>query len=312
MASRTEEGGRLLPGDVVHVHTWEQVRRTLDSGGMLDGLPFMPEMRRFCGRTFVVSRRIERTCEEINKEMRRIRDVVYLEDQRCDGADHGGCKKSCLIIWKQAWLQRAGNEQPSLAGVEREGAADFPYEFQSPDGQYICQSTELVTATAHLPWWDVGMVVRDVRARTYSLVGLLRIISVALLNRLRSKLTGKSYRHLEGTCTKTPTERLNLEAGEWVKVKPREAIAATLDAAGRNRGLVFTVEMLPFCGGTYRVLRRLDRMIQESTRRLIEVEGTVILEDVICDGCHILRGGCPRANYHYWREVWLERTASPE
>jgi hypothetical protein len=81
-----------------------------------------------------------------------------------------------------------------------------------------------------------------------------------------------------------------------LRVKPRDAIIETLDAAGRNKGLVFTVEMLPSCGGTYRVLRRLDRMIHEPTRRLMDLEDTVILEDVICNGCHILRGGCPRAN----------------
>jgi hypothetical protein len=67
--------------------------------------------------------------------------------------------------------------------------------------------------------------------------------------------------------------------------------------------------MLPFCGGTYRVLRRLDRMISEATGKLIDLEGTVILDGVICDGSHILRGGCPRANFHYWREVWLERVS---
>ena len=307
MPSRTEEGRRLLPGDVVRVRTWEHVRSTLDNSGMLDGLPFMPEMERFCGRTFVVSRRIERTCEEVSKQMRRIRDVVYLDDLRCDGADHGGCQKGCFLIWKQAWLQRAGDEQPSSAGGGREHAAAFPYEYVSSDGRYVCQSTELVAATARLPWWDVGMVVRDVRAGTYSAFDMLRIISAALLRRAWSKLTGKSYRHLEGTCAKTPTETLNLEPGEWVKVKPRDAILQTLDAAGRNRGLVFTVEMLSFCGGTYRVLRRLDRMILERTRRLTDLKDTVILEDVICNGRHSLRGGCPRANYHYWREIWLER-----
>jgi hypothetical protein len=97
-----------------------------------------------------------------------------------------------------------------------------------------------------------------------------------------------------------------------VKVKTKDEIAATLDVEGKNRGLAFTVEMLPFCGGTFRVLRRLEKMIHEPTRKLINVEDTVILDNVTCDGCHILRGGCPRENYHYWREIWLKRTQAQE
>jgi hypothetical protein len=291
----------------VRVRSWEEVEATLDPQGRLDGLPFMPEMRTYCGREFTVSRRIERTCEEIAREMRRIRDVVYLDGLRCDGTDHGGCDKSCFLIWKEAWLERSAGERclrPEAGGVS---LRPLPYESGSANGDYVCQSTELTAATSPLPWWDAGMLVRDVRAKTYSVPALARIIGSALVNRVRNKLTGRSYAHLEGRQGKTPTARLGLRAGDRVKVKPREAIVETLDPSGRNRGLVFTVEMLPFCGGTYRVLKRLDRMVHEPTRQLVDVEDTVILEDVICDGCHILRGGCPRANYHYWREIWLER-----
>ena len=298
---------RLLPGDRVRVRSWDQVCGTLDAAGRLDGLPFMPEMRHFCGQTFVVSKRIERTCEEVDKQMRRIRDVVYLDDLRCDGSEHGGCQKGCFFVWKQAWLQPDGVDRPADEGSVGARPEDFPYEHGSPGGRYVCQSTELTAATSRLPWWDVGMVFRDIRARTYSPLELARIIAAALGRRALSTLTRRSYRYVQGTCARTPAERLNLQPGEWVRVKPKHAIAATLDAAGRNRGLTFTVEMLPFCGRTYRVLRRLNRMIHEPTGRLIDVEDTVILENVICDGCHILRGGCPRANYHYWREVWLER-----
>lgn len=90
-------------------------------------------------------------------------------------------------------------------------------------------------------------------------------------------------------------------------MKSKDEITATLDRNGKNRGLAFTVEMIPFCGKTFRVLRRLERMIYEPTQQLIEVKNTVILEGVTCDGCHILRGGCPRENFHFWREAWLKR-----
>ncbi|HYK92058.1 MAG TPA: hypothetical protein VE398_25060 [Acidobacteriota bacterium] len=105
---------------------------------------------------------------------------------------------------------------------------------------------------------------------------------------------------------------MKLQPGEWVRIRSEQEIKDTLDANGKNRGLAFTVEMLPFCGLTYRVLRRLDRMIQESTRKVIDLDDTVILEGVTCDGCHILRGGCPRDNYHFWREIWLNRLTPEE
>jgi hypothetical protein len=112
---------------------------------------------------------------------------------------------------------------------------------------------------------------------------------------------------VKGALRTTPVETLNLEPGEWVEVKSQAEIAATLDRNGKNRGLAFTIEMTPFCGRQFRVLRRIERMVYEPTGRFIELKNTVVLDGVVCDGCHSLRGGCPRANYHFWREVWLRR-----
>ena len=80
---------------------------TLDEKGTLGKLPFMPEMREFCGRQFRVSRRAFKTCVD-DTEMRQLDDTVFLEDVRCDGEAHGGCDKACLIFWKEAWLRPVG------------------------------------------------------------------------------------------------------------------------------------------------------------------------------------------------------------
>jgi hypothetical protein len=301
----------LLPGDTVQVRPWAEIRETLDASGLRDALPFMPEMARYCGQRFTVSKRIERTCEEIEKGMRRIRNIVFLENLRCDGTAHGGCQKGCFLFWKEAWLKR---DNPDAVGETVSGEArpdPFPYPYAFPDGQYVCQSTELMRATSPLPAWDPGMFLRDIRAKTYSPWKLLRVLSYAMYLRVRKRVTGKSYRYLEGKLEKTPRGTLNLQAGERVRVKPEEEIVLTLDRQGKNRGLAFTVEMRPFCRETHRVLRRLEKMIHEPTRKLVDVEDTVILENVTCDGCHILRGGCPRENYHFWREIWLQRVPGP-
>ena len=52
----------LKPGEIVEIKDAEQVLATLDSEGKLDGLPFMPEMRQYCGRRFRVARRGDSTC----------------------------------------------------------------------------------------------------------------------------------------------------------------------------------------------------------------------------------------------------------
>lgn len=304
--SATNIKRRFSRGEVVEVLPFHELIHTLDDSGTLDGLPFMPEMLPYCGKKLTVTKRLERTCEELERGMRRIRNVVFLNDLRCDGSAHGGCQKGCCFLWKDAWL-RTPVETTDETEVGADGLPVYPYPYSFADQRYTCQSTELLRATSRISPADLASYVRDVRAKTYTAGELLRILHHAAIHRVRCRLSGKSHRVLEGICTKTPRQSLNLMPGERVRVKSADQIAQTVNKQGKNRGLAFTVEMLPFCGRTFRVLRRLEKMINEPTRRLIRVEGTVILENVTCDGCHVLRGGCPKNNYHYWREVWLER-----
>jgi hypothetical protein len=297
---------RFEKGDVVEVRPWSDILRTLDDAGTLEGLPFMPEMLKLCGQKLRITKRLERTCEEIHGTMRRIRNVVFLEDFRCDGSAHGGCDKGCCFLWKDAWLRRPTSTQ-HLTSQSRDDVPAYPFNYAFPDGRYICQSTEMIHATSHLSRFDLGSYVRDLRAKTYSTRELFSAASRALFLRIRCMVLNKSHLSVEGTLTKTPTQTLNLEPGEWVRVKARDEIVRTLNREGKNRGLVFTVEMLPFCGRTFRVLKRVQRIIHEPSQKVMGLEGTVILENVTCDGCHSPRGGCPKDNYLYWREVWLER-----
>jgi hypothetical protein len=299
----------LIPGDVVRVRPWPEIVSTLDTDGKLDGLPFMPEMLAYCGHCFTVTKRLERTCEENAGGMRRIRNAVFLGSMRCSGSAHDECQKACRIFWKEEWLQKIDSSYKTLDGVDVSVEKHYPYVFRLENGQYICQSTELIGATSRLPIYDLGVFLRDIRARTYTPSRLARILIYAVYLRFRRLVTGRSYQVLEGQRSKTPSESLNLHPGEIVRVKSSKEIASTLDSHGKNRGLAFSVEMLPFCNRTFRVLKRLERTIHEPTRKLIHLDNTVILEDVICDGCHILRGGCPRETYHFWREIWLERAA---
>ena len=140
---------------------------------------------------------------------------------------------------------------------------------------------------------------------------VIRNVAIAAYSKFYRKLTGKAYPHLAGTLKRTPTESLGLQAGEWVVVKSKEEILATLDTGGRNRGMTFDSEMLPYCGQRFRVLRRAERIIEEATGRLIEPPGVcIILENVICTSRY--RRSCPRSIFPYWREIWLRRATADE
>lgn len=114
-----------------------------------------------------------------------------------------------------------------------------------------------------------------------------------------------SRRHLAGSLKRTPLGSLNLQPGEWVEVKSESEIVQTLDEKNRNRGLLFDFTLCKY-KGRYRVRNRLDKMIIESTGKMFNLQGTVVLEEVNCL-CNKVFGGCPRQDPVYWREIWLKR-----
>ena len=83
----------------------------------------------------------------------------------------------------------------------------------------------------------------------------------------------------------------------------------TLTFDARNRGLYFDREMLPFCDTVQRVRRRVSRLVDERTGKMIELgSDCVTLENVVCSGERSPRRWfCPRSIYPYWREGWLRR-----
>jgi hypothetical protein len=107
----------------------------------------------------------------------------------------------------------------------------------------------------------------------------------------------------------TPTSSLDLWPGEIVRVKSHEDILSTVTVEGSNRGMRWDAEMVPYCGGTYRVLRRVEKIVDERSGLMMEMKTpSVILDSVVCQarysGCRMF---CPRSLYPFWREVWLER-----
>ena len=351
ISMETDSAANLRRGELVEVRSKDEILATLDERGELDGLVFMPEMLEFCGRRLRVDRRAHKTCDTITGDLvaRRMDDCVHLEEARCDGSAHGGCQAGCLFFWKEAWLKRLEPARTSLlwravgGSTESSGAgpvgtacteqALHQMAVQSgPSGaeepRYRCQVTQLLDATAPLPWWEPMQYVRDWVSGNVPLLVLLRGLIFRMLyravrfgkrfRRIRveiynglAKLFGEvQYPYSPGQVTgKTPSQRLDLQPGELVRVRPLEEILQTVNPQRRNRGLGFAPEMVRYCGGTFRVRSRVKTILDERTGKMMTFGNEcIILEDVICRSeCSAKRLFCPRSIYPYWREIWLER-----
>ncbi len=307
------------PGELVEVRPKDEILATLDSRGELDALPFMPEMLQFCGRRMKVYRRAVKTCDTVRQRGMHLIDAVHLEGARCSGEAHGGCEARCLLFWKEQWLKRAEDpgetSRNGSAGCDEAmllGATEQPGDSL----RFRCQATEMPRAAAtHLPWWDVRQYIRDVRAGNATAGEMAKSLLVMLFNKFQSFdrkfLPGKGlirgaqhWPFLDGAHGKTPKRAIGLEPGDRVRVRSRDQVIATLDPERKNRGLSFDAEMAEYCGREYRVLARVNQIIEEHTGRMISLRDCVILEGVICTGKHYQY--CPRSIFPYWREVWLD------
>jgi hypothetical protein len=280
---------------------------------------------------------------------RRLKDAVHLEtrcDGQAHDDCHAGCLLYWKVQWLKP-VEPATEELVSLNSHPAVQAAHNPISGRvcteaaisahtrvadsSGDAPtYICQATHVQQATQALAWWDIRQYLEDYSSGN---VGL---------NRLVSGLAYSGYHHLaqagiglgpvmrwfygkfsflwggglyprkpglipEGD--PTPSGKLNLQPGELVRIKPHAEILKTVDTSNRNRGMHWDAELVPYCGGTYRVAKRVTRLIDEKTGKMMEMKNPcIILDSVVCQAryspCRML---CPKSMYPYWREIWLER-----
>jgi hypothetical protein len=347
--------GKLSVGDWVEVRSKMEILRTLDDNGQLDGMPFMPEMFRYCGQRFQVYKRAHKTCDYTTSypyHTRRLEGTVHLET-RCNGEAHDGCQAGCLIYWKEAWLKPASGNLGKVAGLSAETTSERDIgavssagcsepeicartKTSDPNGgppTYVCQVTQVPYATKPLAWWDVRQYIEDYWSGN---VGLERIFSGLvysiyyhlsqagvglgpamrwLYNKVHPVWGGTQFPRKPGLIPEgeaTPSGMLNLQPGELVRVKSHDEILKTVDSSNRNRGMYWDAELVPYCGGTYRVLKCVTKIIDEKTAKMVQMKNPcIVLDTVVCQAryspCRML---CPKSMYPYWREIWLERVAA--
>jgi len=341
---------KLRVGDWVEVRSKEEVLRTLDQDGRLDGMPFMPEMLEFCGKRFRVFKRAHKTCDP-DFRSRRIENAVHLET-RCDGRAHGGCQAGCLLYWKEAWLTRIRADAPAETGPDPKPEAELIHlasaagctesvvrdrvqarDVDAGGFSYVCQITQ-VQYHAPLPWWDLRQYIEDYTSGNISLRRLLsgtiytmyyhlsrvpglRSATPWFYNLARPLWRGSAWPRTTGVIPEgqpTPDVTLDLQPGELVRVKPHQEILQTITTSNKNRGLWWDAELLPYCGGAFRVLKRVTKIIDEKTGKMQEMKkASIILDSVVCQSRYTkCRMFCPKNTYAYWREIWLERVLDPE
>jgi hypothetical protein len=335
----------LKAGDWVEVKSAGEILATLDARAQLEGMPFMPEMLRFCGQRFQVGKRAHKTCDTVDYVGgRRLLGTVHLDGLRCTGQAHGGCQALCLLFWKEAWLRKVDGPgeraRPHSAppGPSVCTEADLWRGTRAPgeapdavDPTYVCQATRLLDATVPLRRSDLGQYVEDF---TSGNVGAGRMLAGIAFVAYATVVGGRyglgtplrwlydTFQRLAGGSpwpdrrgripagAKTPARRLDLQPGELVRVRTLPEILETTDENLRNRGMGFHTEMVPFTGRAYRVLRRMERIIHEKTGKMVHLKNdAVVLEDVVCQARYInnCRRFCPRGVYLYFREIWLDR-----
>ncbi len=136
-----------------------------------------------------------------------------------------------------------------------------------------------------------------------------KIYTSSIFPTLRAKRTGVKE-NSKNVQERSEKSGMTFEEGDIVEIKSFAEIFETLNKEGMHRGLSFTKEMVQFCGKRFKIFKKLERIVLESTGEMRRMRTpTVILESVFCDGS--AHGNCDRSCFCFWREVWLKPVSEP-
>jgi hypothetical protein len=310
-----EEEMALRPGELVEVRWGSEILATLDEYGDSHGIPFMPEMLVHLGRRFRVAQQALKVCgPALNVHLPP--GVVCLEQLRCDGAAHGGCQVECRIFWREEWLPTVSAAEPPapsdgsgevLARFSGARARGAPTDAAGAE-TWHCQASQITHCGTPVSWKEPTQYLREVTSGNVGARHVARVMARAvvravgrklrLIQELPMRIVGKN---------RVNGERLGRQPGDWVEVRSAEEIGRTLD------DLKFTDEMVQHCGKRLRFHRRIERIVDEvSGRMLLFKNDCVALEGLACSGDRATNiWFCRRDLYPCWREAWLKCVDGP-
>jgi hypothetical protein len=316
----------IRAGDWVEVRSKEEILASLDKSGRLAGMPFMPQMFKYCGQRFQVYKRAHKSCDPYGPAGLWVDGGAIHLNLRCDGEAYAGCQAACMMFWREAWLKPAPDPQSQAAanGESPSKPANKGKDCSEQDvrdathwvdakGQthYRCQVVGLPDFTSKLPWWKFNQYLLDYKYGNVSAAGLFQQAAYVTyvkgtqafryrwgigapgrwlydqFQKLRGGTPFPFRRGLIPLGEPTPVSALNLRPGELVRVKSHREIMATNNVKNRNNGMGFDVEMVPYCGRVFRVRAQVHKFLDERTGLPKYMKTpAVILEDVWCRSCY--------------------------
>ena len=182
-----------------------------------------------------------------------------------------------------------------------------------------CQLKVLPEAVKPLPFFDVlSFWYKKKKGRSTQI--LRRVLSdpkvllkkqLFLVGKKQNRFSPSIEKQLPGSSPASSALGLNL--GELVRIKSYKDIEKTLDELGRFEGLAFMLSVMDkYCGGIYRVRKRINYFFDERQKQLMKLRNVVILDGVFCEvpkDESVDWAGCDRTCFLFWKEVWLERVS---
>jgi hypothetical protein len=163
--------------------------------------------------------------------------------------------------------------------------------------------------------WNISQYVRDVATRNVSLGVFTRYTVLAILRVVKLFVDDIRFAVKKSDEDSTvrkkspPSPPSDLKPGDIVRIKSRHAIMETLTSDRKNFGLPFDTDMVKYCGTTHKIIKRVERIIDEKTGKMLNFSrDCYALHGVTCTGLDCRsRLFCPRSMMTFWRGVWLER-----
>jgi hypothetical protein len=182
--------------------------------------------------------------------------------------------------------------------------------FDSGDEEvFRCQITESLGASIALHPREWGQYVAELRDGNVGIWRFLRVFARMNVWRIAHRMGRYPDQPRRAGRNRVDGDKLGLQPGEIVEVRPLDEIGLTLDDDLKHRGLRYSEEMTPACGKRFRVKNRVERLVDENTGRMIELKNDcIVLEGFVCSGDRSPSSlFCPREAYPLWREAWLRR-----
>lgn len=111
----------LVPGEMVEIKSYEEIRATLDRDSKNRGMRFDIEMRIYCGQQFRVAKRVSQILNEETGEMMVMKSPsVVLDGVYCRAkfsTQRMFCPRALPGFWREIWLRRVGARVIPVAQV---------------------------------------------------------------------------------------------------------------------------------------------------------------------------------------------------